>query len=334
MEAKKGDIIFYTGEEGNVNIEVLFGDENVWLPLSQLVELFQRDKSNISRHIKKIFEEGELEREEVTQTIPTVADDGKTYNIDYYSLDIIMAVGYRVRSSQGIQFRKWATKVLKEFVVKGFVLDDDRLKNGTHFGKDYFEELLERVREIRASERRFYQKITDIYKECSIDYSKDAEITKKFYAEVQNKLHWAITGKTAAEIIASRADSTKPNMGLATWENAPEGKILKCDIKVAKNYLQETEISELNRVVNMFLDYAENQAKKQIPMKMVDWVKKLDGFLEFNEYNVLQGLGKVSKDTADKKAINEYKVFRITQDKNYKSDFDRLIEGSKHLKKR
>lgn len=334
MEAKKGDIIFYTGEEGNVNIEVLFGDENVWLPLSQLVELFQRDKSNISRHIKKIFEEGELEREEVTQTIPTVADDGKTYNIDYYSLDIIMAVGYRVRSSQGIQFRKWATKVLKEFVVKGFVLDDDRLKNGTHFGKDYFEELLERVREIRASERRFYQKITDIYKECSIDYSKDAEITKKFYAEVQNKLHWAITGKTAAEIIASRADSTKPNMGLATWKNAPEGKILKCDIKVAKNYLQETEISELNRVVNMFLDYAENQAKKQIPMKMVDWVKKLDGFLEFNEYNVLQGLGKVSKDTADKKAINEYKVFRITQDKNYKSDFDRLIEGSKHLKKR
>lgn len=334
MEGKKGDIIFYTGEEGNVNIEVLFGDENVWLPLSQLVELFQRDKSNISRHIKKIFEEGELEREEVTQTIPTVADDGKTYNIDYYSLDLIMAVGYRVRSSQGTQFRKWATKVLKEFVVKGFVLDDDRLKNGVHFGKDYFDELLERVREIRASERRFYQKITDIYKECSIDYSKDAEITKKFYAEVQNKLHWAITGKTAAEIIASRADSTKPNMGLATWKNAPEGKILKCDIKVAKNYLQETEISELNRVVNMFLDYAENQAKKQIPMKMVDWVKKLDGFLEFNEYNVLQGLGKVSKDTADKKAINEYKVFRITQDKNYKSDFDRLIEGSKHLKKR
>lgn len=333
MEAKKGDIIFYTGEEGNVNIEVLFGDENVWLPLSQLVELFQRDKSNISRHIKKIFEEGELEREEVTQTIPTVADDGKTYNIDYYSLDLIMAVGYRVRSSQGIQFRKWATKVLKEFVVKGFVLDDDRLKNGTHFGKDYFDELLERVREIRASERRFYQKITDIYIECSIDYSKDAEITKKFYAEVQNKLHWAITGKTAAEIIASRADSTKPNMGLATWRNAPEGKILKSDIKVAKNYLQETEISELNRVVNMFLDYAENQAKKQIPMKMVDWVKKLDGFLEFNEYNVLQGLGKISKDTADKKAINEYKVFRINQDKNYKSDFDRLIEGSKHLKK-
>ncbi len=333
MEAKKGDIIFYTGEEGNVNIEVLFGDENVWLPLSQLVELFQRDKSNISRHIKKIFEEGELEREEVTQTIPTVADDGKTYNIDYYSLDLIMAVGYRVRSSQGIQFRKWATKVLKEFVVKGFVLDDDRLKNGTHFGKDYFDELLERVREIRASERRFYQKITDIYKECSIDYSKDAEITKKFYAEVQNKLHWAITGKTAAEIIASRADSTKPNMGLATWRNAPEGKILKSDIKIAKNYLQETEISELNRVVNMFLDYAENQAKNQIPMKMVDWVKKLDGFLEFNEYNVLQGLGKISKDTADKKAINEYKVFRINQDKNYKSDFDRLIEGSKHLKK-
>lgn len=332
MEGKKGDIIFYTSEKGNINIEVLFGEENVWLPLSQLVDLFQRDKSNISRHIKKIFEDGELEREEVAKTIPTVADDGKTYNVDYYNLDLIMAVGYRVKSSQGIQFRKWATRVLKEFVVKGFVLDDDRLKNGTHFGKDYFEELLERIREIRASERRFYQKITDIYKECSIDYIKDAEITKKFYAEVQNKLHWAITGKTAAEIIVTRADSTKPNMGLTTWKNAPEGKILKSDIRVAKNYLQQNEISELNRVVTMFLDYAENQAKKQIPMKMIDWVKKLDGFLEFNEYDILHGAGKISKERADKKAISEYEVFRIKQDKNYKSDFDRLIEDSKHLK--
>ncbi len=332
MEGKKGDIIFYTSEEGNINIEVLFGEENVWLPLSQLVDLFQRDKSNISRHIKKIFEDGELEREEVAKTIPTVANDGKTYNVDYYNLDLIMAVGYRVKSSQGIQFRKWATRVLKEFVVKGFVLDDERLKNGTHFGKDYFEELLERIREIRASERRFYQKITDIYKECSIDYTKDAEITKKFYAEVQNKLHWAVTGKTAAEIIITRADSTKPNMGLTTWKNAPEGKILKSDIRVAKNYLQQNEISELNRVVTMFLDYAENQAKKQIPMKMIDWVKKLDGFLEFNEYDILYGAGKVSKERADKKAISEYEVFRIKQDKNYKSDFDRLIEDSKHLK--
>lgn len=334
MNTNKGDIIFYTNEDGNVNIEVLFGDENVWLPLAQLADLFQRDKSVISRHIKNIFEENELERNDVVQTIATVAGDGKTYNVDYYNLDLIMAVGYRVRSSQGIQFRKWATKVLKEFVVKGFVLDDERLKNGTHFGKDYFYELLERIREIRASERRFYQKITDIYKECSIDYNKDADITKKFYAEVQNKFHWAITGKTAAEIIASRSDSTKPNMGLTTWKNGPEGKILKSDIRVAKNYLQENEISELNRVVNMFLDYAENQAKKQIPMKMSDWTKKLDGFLEFNDYNVLHSLGMISKEQADKKADEEYKVYRIKQDTEYKSDFDNLIEGSKIIKRK
>lgn len=334
MESKRGDILFYTNEDGNVNIEVLFGGENVWLPLSQLVDLFERDKSVISRHIKNIFEEGELEKEDVTQTIPTVADDGKTYNVDYYNLDLIMSVGYRVRSSQGIQFRKWATKVLKEFVVKGFVLDDERLKNGTHFGKDYFDELLERIREIRASERRFYQKITDIYKECSIDYSNNSDITKRFYAEVQNKLHWAITGKTAAEIIASRVDSSKPNMGLTTWKNSPNGKILKTDIKVAKNYLQEEEISELNRVVNMFLDYAENQAKKQIPMKMVDWIKKLDGFLQFNDYSVLQSFGTISKAKADEKAINEYNIFRVSQDRDYKSDFDELIEGSKTLKKK
>lgn len=334
MNTNKGDIIFYTNEDGNINIEVLFGDENVWLPLAQLADLFQRDKSVVSRHIKNIFEENELERNDVVQTIATVADDGKTYNVDYFNLDLIMAVGYRVRSSQGIQFRKWATKVLKEFVVKGFVLDDERLKNGTHFGKDYFDELLERIREIRASERRFYQKITDIYKECSIDYNKDADITKKFYAEVQNKFHWAITGKTAAEIIASRVDSTKPNMGLTTWKNGPGGKILKSDIRVAKNYLQENEISELNRIVNMFLDYAENQAKKQILMKMSDWTKKLDGFLEFNDYNVLHSLGVISKEQADKKADEQYKVYRIKQDTEYKSDFDNLIEGSKIIKRK
>lgn len=333
MEDKKGNIIFYTNEDGNVRIEVLFGNDNVWLPLSQIVDLFKRDKSTISRHISNIFEEGELHKEDVVETIPTVAADGKTYNVDYYNLDLIMAVGYRVRSSQGIQFRKWATAVLKDYVIKGFVLDDERLKNGINFGKDYFDELLERIREIRASERRFYQKITDIYKECSVDYSKDADITKKFYAEVQNKLHWAITGKTAAEIIQSRADSSKEHMGLTTWKHAPSGKILKSDVKVAKNYLSKNEISELNRLVNMFLDYAENQAKKQIPMKMHDWVSKLNGFLEFNEYKVLQSLGEVSKKDADEKAVEEYNIFRVKQDREFRSDFDKLIEDSKHLKR-
>lgn len=333
MEDKKSNIIFYTNEDGNVRIEVLFGNDNVWLPLSQIVDLFKRDKSTISRHISNIFEEGELHKEDVVETIPTVAADGKTYNVDYYNLDLIMAVGYRVRSSQGIQFRKWATAVLKDYVIKGFVLDDERLKNGINFGKDYFDELLERIREIRASERRFYQKITDIYKECSVDYSKDADITKKFYAEVQNKLHWAITGKTAAEIIESRADSSKEHMGLTTWKHAPSGKILKSDVKVAKNYLSKNEISELNRLVNMFLDYAENQAKKQIPMKMHDWVSKLNGFLEFNEYKVLQSLGEVSKKDADEKAVEEYNIFRVKQDREFRSDFDKLIEDSKHLKR-
>lgn len=332
MDNKKENIIFYTNEQGNVRIEVLFGEENVWLPLSQIVDLFERDKSTISRHIKNIFDEEELVKDEVAKTIPTVAGDGKTYNVDYYNLDLIMAVGYRVRSNQGIQFRKWATNTLKEFIVKGFVLDDERLKNGGNFGKDYFDELLERIREIRASERRFYQKITDIYKECSIDYSKDSDITNKFYAEVQNKLHWAITGHTAAEIISERADSKKAHMGLTTWKNAPEGKILKSDVKVAKNYLNKDEISELNRLVNMFLDYAENQAKKQIPMKMKDWVNKLNSFLEFNEYSVLETLGQVSKKEADKKAIDEYNVFRVRQDKEFKSDFDKLLVDTKNLK--
>lgn len=333
MDSNTGNIIFYTNESGNVKIEVLFGEENVWLPLSEIVDLFERDKSTISRHIKNIFEENELEKEEVSKTIPTIATDGKTYNVDYYNLDLIMAVGYRVRSNQGIQFRKWATNILKEFVVKGFVLDDERLKNGSNFGKDYFDELLEKIREIRASERRFYQKITDIYKECSIDYIKDADVTKKFYAEVQNKLHWAITGKTAAEIISSRADSKKTHMGLTTWKHAPEGKILKSDVRIAKNYLSQDEISELNRLVNMFLDYAENQAKKQIPMKMTDWVNKLNGFLEFNEYKVLNTLGMISKEKADEKAIQEYNIFRVKQDKEFKSDFDKLIDDSKKIKR-
>lgn len=327
-----GNILFYTSEEGEINLGVIFGDETVWLSQLQMTELFQRDKSVISKHIKNIFEEEELERDSVVANFATTASDGKVYNVDYYNLDMIIAVGYRVRSKQGTLFRKWATKVLKDFVIKGFVLDDERLKNGSKFGKDYFDELLERIREIRASERRFYQKITDIYSECSIDYSKGSDITKRFYATVQNKLHWAVIGNTAAEIVANRADSNKPKMGLKTWKNSPDGKILKRDISVAKNYLDEKEISELNRIVNMYLDYAENQAKKQIPMKMQDWINKLNAFLQFNEYEVLENAGKISRKVAKEIAEKEYEKFRVIQDAEYKSDFDKLVQNTKKIK--
>jgi hypothetical protein len=235
-------------------------------------------------------------------------------------------VGYRVNSHHATQFRIWATKTLREFIMKGFVLDDERLKQGKRFGKDYFDELLERIREIRASESRFYLKITDIYEQCSIDYNKDAEITQRFFKTVQNKLHWAITGHTAAELIAQRADATKPNMGLTTWKNAPKGKVLKGDIGTAKNYMQEKEIKELERIVTMYLDFAELQAERQIPMKMADWIKRLDAFLQFNEYEILKDAGKVSHEVAKKLAEKEYEKFRIIQDKNFISDFEKEVK--------
>jgi hypothetical protein len=244
---------------------------------------------------------------------------------------MIIAVGYRVNSYQATQFRIWATKTLREFIIKGFVLDDERLKQGERFGKDYFDELLERIREIRASERRFYQKITDIYQQCSIDYDKNADITQIFFKTVQNKLHWAVTGKTAAELIAERADANKKNMGLKTWKNAPDGKILKSDISIAKNYFEENEIKELERIVTMYLDYAENQAAKNRPMKMQDWIEKLDAFLKFNEYEILTNPGKVSNEIAVNLAGKEYKKFRVEQDKKYISDFDKEV---KKLKKK
>lgn len=330
LEPPKGEILFYTTNDENINIGVLFSEESVWLTQAQMVELFQTSKQNISLHINNIFKEEELESDAVVKEYLTTASDGKKYKTNYYNLDMIIAVGYRVRSKQGTQFRKWATKTLREFIIKGFVLDDERLKNGQHFGKDYFDELLERIREIRASERRFYQKITDIYSECSIDYDSKSDITKDFFSTVQNKLHYAITGQTAAEIIQNRADSSKENMGLTTWKNSPNGKILKSDVNTAKNYLSKEEIDELNRIVNMYLDYAENQAKKQIPMKMQDWINKLDAFLQFNEYEILKGKGKVSARVAKQLAEDEFNKFRIKQDEEYKSDFDKELE--KYLK--
>jgi hypothetical protein len=263
--------------------------------------------------------------------------EGKTQSkeVKYYNLDVIISVGYRVKSQRGTQFRIWATKVLRDYIIKGFALDDQRLKQGSSvFGKDYFDELLERIREIRASERRFYQKITDIYAQCSIDYDPKAEITQTFYKTVQNKLHWAITGFTAAELIKGRSDATKPHMGLSTWKNAPEGKILKSDVSVAKNYLNEQELKELNRIVSMYLDFAELQAQRQKPMKMTDWVSKLDSFLAFNEYEVLKSAGKISATIAKERAESEYAKFRVVQDKAFESDFDKEVKRIKENRKK
>jgi hypothetical protein len=332
LEPKEGEILFYSTANGDIKMDVLLSDETVWLTQKHLSELFDVAISTVNYHLKEIFKSGELNEEAVIRIFRITASDGKTYNTNLYNLDAIISVGYRINSVRATQFRIWATKTLREFIIKGFVLDDERLKNGRYFGKDYFDELLERIREIRASERRFYQKITDIYAQCSIDYDPNAEITKTFYATVQNKLHWAITGQTAAEIVADRADASRPNMGLTTWKNAPEGKILKLDVTVAKNYLNEKELSELNRVVNMYLDYAELQATRQIPMRMKEWVDKLDAFLKFNDYNILKDAGKISAEVAKRLVEEEYKKFRLEQDSKFESDFDR--EVGRYLEKK
>lgn len=320
------DIIFYSSPEGNVKVEVIYSGETFWLSQRRLADLFGVDRSVITKHLQNIFTTNELDEDSVCANFAHTAEDGKTYQTKFYNLDAIIAVGYRVNSFQATQFRIWATRTLREFIIKGFVMDDERLKQGARFGKDYFDELLERIREIRASERRFYQKITDIYEQCSIDYNKDAEITQTFFKTVQNKLHWAITGKTAAQIIAERAGAEKPNMGLTTWKNAPKGKILKPDVSIAKNYLIEKEIKDLERVVTMYLDYAENQAARQIPMKMNEWVQKLDAFLQFNEYKILKDAGKVSHEVAKQLAEKEFDKFRVIQDKNFISDFDKEVK--------
>jgi hypothetical protein len=326
------DIIFYNTPTGDVKIEVIFNDETFWLTQKRMSELFGVESNTITYHLKEIYKSDELQEEATTRKIRVVQKEGNrdvSRDLDFYNLDAIIAVGYRVNSYQATQFRIWATKTLREFIIKGFVLDDERLKQGKRFGKDYFDELLERIREIRASERRFYLKITDIYEQCSIDYNKDAEITQKFFKTVQNKLHWAITGKTAAELIAERANASQPNMGLTTWKNSPKGKILKSDVGTAKNYMQEKEIKELERIVTMYLDFAELQAERQIPMKMVDWISRLDAFLQFNEYQILKDAGKVSHDVAMKLAEKEYEKFRVLQDKNFESDFEKEVKKIK-----
>jgi hypothetical protein len=327
LNHNQSSFVLYTSQNGDVKVDVLLQDETVWLTQKAMQELFGKAKQTISEHIQNIFKEGELKENSVVRKFRTTADDGKDYTTSFYNLDVIISVGYRVKSQQGTQFRIWATKTLREYIIKGFAIDDERLKQGQAiFGKDYFDELLERIREIRASERRFYQKITDIYAQCSIDYDPKAEITQTFYKTVQNKLHWAITGHTAAEIIKKRANSDKPNMGLTTWKNAPSGKVLKSDVSVAKNYLSEKEIKDLNRIVTMYLDFAELQAERQNPMKMSDWIIKLDGFLQFNDYQVLKDSGKVTANVAKQLAEKEYQKFRIEQDKTFESDFDREVK--------
>ena len=328
------ELIFYTTSEGNVNIDVVYEDETFWLNQKQLATLFYVQVPAIAKHIKNILDDGELNEATVSK-MEIVQMEGQREvkrTVDFYSLDMVIAVGYRINSKEATQFRIWATKVLKEYLIKGFAMDDERLKQGKKFGIDYFDELLERIREIRASERRFYQKLTDIYKECSIDYKKDDTLTQTFYKTVQNKLHFAITGNTAAEIIQIRADANKANMGLTTWKNSPKGKILKSDVTVAKNYLDEDEIDELNRIVTMYLDFAELQAKRGVLMTMQEWVTKLDAFLTFNSYELLQDLGKVSKKVADNLAASEYEKFRVKQDVEYLSDFDQELVQLKKTK--
>ena len=320
---KESDFILFTSSEGNVNVEVLLKNETVWLTQHKIGELFGKNRSVITKHLNNIFKSGELDEKSNVQKMHFTHSDRP---VKLYNLDVIISVGYRVNSYQATQFRIWATKTLKEFIIKGFVLDDERLKQGGHvFGKDYFDELLERIREIRASERRFYQKITDIYS-LAADYDKNSPITKEFFATVQNKLHWAITGKTAAEIIYESADATKLHMGLTNWKYAPDGKILKSDVTVAKNYLNEAHISELNQIVSAYLDLAENRATRQVVTKMDEWIEFLHGFLELSNYPILQDKGKISALKAKIKAEQEYEAYRIKQDKEYISDFDKEIQ--------
>lgn len=323
------EIVLYQIDDTNVCISVIYKDETFWLSQKAMAELFDCGTDNISLHLKNIYKEEELSEEATAEYFSVVQKEGNRdvkRNTKCYSLDAIIAVGYRVNSKKATRFRQWATKTLKEYITKGFVLNDDMLKNGKPFGKDYFDELLERIREIRASERRAYQKIADVFEQCSYDYDKNSEITKEFYAFVQNKLHYAVTGKTAAQLIYERADAEKPTMGLTTWKDAPDGKIYKKDIVVAKNYLNEKELSRLNRLVTMFIDYAELMAEDEILMSMQDWIDQTDIFLKNNRRKVLEGKGVISHEQAIKKANKEYEVFRVRQDEEYVSEFDRQTE--------
>ena len=313
------------------SIEVRYENETLWLTQKMMAALFDVNVPAISKHLQNIFNEGELDQESTVSKMETVQNEGGrlvTRKIDYYNLDAVISVGYRINSIRATQFRRWATQVLKQFTITGYVIDRKRMENGAFLGEDYFERLLEEIREIRLSERRFYQKVTDIYA-TSVDYDKNAPTTKKFFATVQNKMHYAITGNTAPELIMGRADSSKEHMGLTSWERSPDGKILKSDVTVAKNYLTKDELDSLGRIVNSFLDAAEDFAKRKIPMTMEDWAKRLDMFLEFTGRDILTDAGSVSAINAKTYAETEFEKYRVTQDKLYQSDFDKLVETSK-----
>lgn len=324
------EILLYTTPNQKVRVEVFLRNETIWLTQQKIADLFGVDRSVVTKHLKDIFQTSELKEDAVCAKIAHTASDGKTYNTLFYNLDAIISVGYRVNSTQATHFRIWATERLKEYIIKGFTMDDERLKNPNNFfGKDYFDEQLARIRDIRSSERRFYQKITDIYAQCSADYDPQVAVTKEFYAIVQNKLQWAITGKTAAEIVATRANSTKVNMGLTHWKNSPSGAIRKSDVSIANNYLNEKELDGLNSIVSMYLDYAESQAKNGIIMHMQDWVNKLDAFLQFNEQEVLHHSGRVSHAVAKALAENEFEAFKVIHDRMFESDFDKTLKELK-----
>lgn len=320
------EFLIFTGQAGEQSIEARYEDETLWLSQKLMAELFGVDVRTVSEHLKNIFTSQELVAEAVIRKFRITASDGKNYQTQFYNLDAIISVGYRVNSLRATQFRQWATGVLREFAIKGYVLDRQRMENDSFLGEDYFERLLAEIREIRLSERRFYQKITDIYA-TSVDYNKDAPTTKAFFAKVQNKLHYAIHGHTAAELIRKRADSSKPHMGLTSWASAPEGKILKTDVAVAKNYLTKDELDSLGRIVNAYLELAEDRARRKIPMSMEDWSKRLDAFLEFDEREVLQNSGKISAKLAQTHAESEFEKYRIVQDRLFESDFDKAVKA-------
>lgn len=327
------DFLVFTKQNSQDSIEVRVQDENVWLTQDGIAKLFDKGRSTITEHLTEIFASNELSGDSVCRKFRLTASDGKTYNTKFYNLDAIISVGYRVNSLRATQFRQWATKVLRTFTVQGYVLDKNRLENGQIFDEEYFEHLLEEIREIRMSERKFYQKITDIYA-TSVDYSKDAKTTKDFFSNVQNKLHWAIHKHTAAELIVERADAQKPHMGLTSWRKAPDGKIEKSDVSIAKNYLSKEELEKLERFVTMYLDYAEFQAKKQIPMTMEDWATRLNKFLDFNEMEILQDKGRVSAEIAKSFAESEFEKYRVIQDRLFESDFDLFLKDAKKLENR
>jgi hypothetical protein len=339
-DSQKGEIVLFQAQDGHTKVQVRFENNSVWLTQRAMAELYQVSSKTISEHLLNIYKEEELDPKATIWKFQTVQTEGKrtvTREIDHYNLEAILAVGYRVRGTRGTQFRQWATAQLEEYLRKGFLMDDERLKSGNNIGDDYFDELILRIRDIRSSERRFYQKITDIYA-TSIDYDSKSEITYEFYKTVQNKLHWAIHGQTAAEVIVNRADAEKKNMGLTSWKNSPDGPIRKADVSIAKNYLSEEELTALNRVVTMYLDYAEDQAAKRNPMHMADWVKKLDGFLQFNEKNILTNAGKISHQMALDHAEKEFEKYeekrRAIEASEPTSDFDKLVKQLPPVKKR